>query len=115
MSPVSSAPLIPAGPLRALDALSRLTLWALPGATLLSALAPLWVTSSNLARFNAGLLVAAGLVLLVGMVSGMLRTAHDGTLLGKSGSSLWAPVSLAFWTALLLPVHAGLSLLQLWH
>jgi hypothetical protein len=116
MSPTSPASLIPEGPaLRLLDTLSLLTLWTLPGAAVVSLLAPLWVAPGNLAHFNAVLLAAAGLMLLVFMVSGTLRTAHDGALLGKSGHSLWAPVTLVFGTALLLPVHAGLSLLQLWH
>ncbi|MBF3831159.1 DotA/TraY family protein [Burkholderia pseudomallei] len=62
--------------------------------------------------FNGIILTAAGLLAAYTIVAGTMQTAHDGTPLGKSWSSMWVPVRVAIGTAAMLPVLNGYNVAQ---
>lgn len=62
------------------------------------------VFSSIIGFFNAATLAVSCLIFLYSMSAGLLQTAHDGQVLGRQWSSLWAPLRMVFAIGLLIPV-----------
>lgn len=60
--------------------------------------------SSIVGYFNAAMLVVAGLLFFNNLVTGTVQTAHEGQVLGRNWSSLWAPLRTIFAVALLIPL-----------
>jgi hypothetical protein len=57
-----------------------------------------------IAMFNAGLLIIGGAMLTYNIVSGVAQTAHEGAVLGKNCSSLWAPIRVVIGIGALAPI-----------
>jgi conjugal transfer/type IV secretion protein DotA/TraY len=57
-----------------------------------------------IAMFNAGLLIIGGAMLTYNIVSGVAQTAHEGAVLGKNWSSLWAPIRVVIGIGALAPI-----------
>ena len=52
---------------------------------------------------NLALLAVGGLLLAYNITAGLLQSAHEGEILGRRWSSLWAPLRVLFAVALLIP------------
>ena len=55
-------------------------------------------------HLNLALLAIGGLLFAWSVTSGVLQSAHEGEVLGRRWSSLWAPLRVVFAAALLVPV-----------
>ena len=55
-------------------------------------------------QLNAAILVIGGLLFAWNLTVGVLQSAHEGVVLGRRWSSLWAPLRVVFALALLVPV-----------
>ena len=55
-------------------------------------------------QFNVAVLVIGGLMFAWSLTAGVLQSAHEGEVLGRRWSSLWAPLRVVFAVALLIPV-----------
>lgn len=64
---------------------------------------------SLLQVFNSGILFICGITATWATFHSIATTAHDGEMLGKTVNSMWRPLSLVFWVAMLLPVSSGLN------
>ncbi len=53
---------------------------------------------------NLAFLAVGGLLLAYNITAGLLQSAHEGEILGRRWSSLWAPLRVLFAVALLIPV-----------
>ena len=62
------------------------------------------VFSSVIGFMNVLTLVVGGLMFFYNVTVGVLQTAHEGEVLGKRWSSLWAPLRVLFAVGLLVPV-----------
>lgn len=62
------------------------------------------VFSSVIGIMNVLTLVVGGLMFFYNVTVGVLQTAHEGEVLGKRWSSLWAPLRVLFAVGLLVPV-----------
>ncbi|MFZ3017280.1 MAG: DotA/TraY family protein [Gallionella sp.] len=56
---------------------------------------------------NASALMIAGVLASYTLIVGTMHTAHDGEALGKKWSSLWVPINITLFTALMLPLSSG--------
>lgn len=54
--------------------------------------------------FNAAMLVVAGILFFNNLVTGTVQSAHEGEVMGRNWSSLWAPLRTLFAVALLIPL-----------
>lgn len=54
--------------------------------------------------FNAAVLVVGGLMFLNNLATGTLQSAHEGEVMGRNWSSLWAPLRSIMAIALLIPL-----------
>lgn len=72
------------------------------------------VFSSIIGFFNVIVLVIGGLMFFYNVTVGVLQSAHEGEVLGKGWSSLWAPIRVLFAVGLLVPVpnYGGYNLAQ---
>ena len=61
------------------------------------------VFSSLVGYFNVFVLGIGGLLFLYNVFAGVLQTAHEGQILGRRWSSLWAPLRVLLAAALLMP------------
>lgn len=62
--------------------------------------------------FNAGIMVVGGILLGYIILSGILKTAHEGEVLGKSWSSAWIPFRAALSMGMIIPGSGGYCLVQ---
>lgn len=62
------------------------------------------VFSSVIGVMNVFTLVVGGLMFFYNVTVGVLQTAHEGEVLGKRWSSLWAPLRILFAVGLLVPI-----------
>lgn len=62
--------------------------------------------SSVIGYFNAAMLVVGGLLFFNNLAMGTVQSAHEGEVLGRNWSSLWAPLRTIFAVALLIPLPA---------
>lgn len=62
------------------------------------------VFSAIIGALNVLFLVVGGLMFFYNVTVGVLQTAHEGEVLGKRWSSLWAPLRVLFAVGLLVPV-----------
>ena len=60
--------------------------------------------SIGVGHLNVAVLVFGGLLLFYNLTVGVLQTAHEGEVLGKRWSSLWAPLRVIFAVGLMMPV-----------
>jgi conjugal transfer/type IV secretion protein DotA/TraY len=65
------------------------------------------VFSRVIGIFNLVVLGVGGLIFTYNIVVGVLQTAHEGQVLGRRWSSLWAPLRIVFASALLIPLPNG--------
>ncbi|MCY4458848.1 MAG: DotA/TraY family protein [Albidovulum sp.] len=87
------------------DGYSSVLLHELFGPLFPSAAGPTGATvfSSLVGYFNVFVLGIGGLLFLYNVFAGVLQTAHEGQILGRRWSSLWAPLRVLFAAALLMP------------
>lgn len=62
------------------------------------------VFSSVIGYFNVTILVVAILALFVNLASGVAQSAHEGEVMGRRWSSLWAPIRVLMAFTLMMPV-----------
>lgn len=62
------------------------------------------VFSSVIGYFNIAMLAVGGILFFYNMTAGLLQTAHEGEVLGRRWSSLWAPIRVIFAVGLMMPV-----------
>lgn len=62
------------------------------------------IFSALVGLVNMAVLLVAGLMFLYNISAGLLQSAHEGEVLGRRWSSLWAPLRVLFAVALLIPV-----------
>lgn len=62
--------------------------------------------------FNAALLAMGSVVLMYILFVSVLRTAHEGEVMGKNWSSIWIPLRVIVGIILMLPKASGYSLIQ---
>jgi conjugal transfer/type IV secretion protein DotA/TraY len=65
------------------------------------------VFSRIIGILNLLVLAIGGLLFTYNIVVGVLQTAHEGQVLGRRWSSLWAPLRIVFASALLIPLPNG--------
>lgn len=65
------------------------------------------VFSRIIGILNMIVLAVGGLLFTYNIVVGVMQTAHEGQVLGRRWSSLWAPLRIVFATALLIPLPNG--------
>jgi len=63
--------------------------------------------------FNQGVLLLGGVYASYTLISGIIGTANDGSVLGKKISSTWTPIRYALATALIIPVSNGYCIAQM--
>ena len=87
------------------DGYSSVLLHELFGPLFPSAAGPSGATvfSSLVGYFNVFVLGVGGLLFLYNVFAGVLQTAHEGRILGRRWSSLWAPLRVLFAATLLVP------------
>ncbi|MDF1685066.1 MAG: DotA/TraY family protein, partial [Legionellaceae bacterium] len=61
----------------------------------------------------AGMLLSTGGIIIYSLITGLLDTANEGNPLGKSLSTMWVPLRMVLAMALVLPLGAGYSLMQI--
>ena len=88
------------------DGYSSVLLHELFGPLFPSAAGPSGATvfSSIVGYFNVFVLGIGGLLFLYNVFAGVLQTAHEGKILGRRWSSLWAPLRVLLAAALLMPM-----------
>ncbi|MDE0303357.1 MAG: DotA/TraY family protein [Albidovulum sp.] len=88
------------------DGYSSVLLHELFGPLFPSAAGPSGATvfSSIIGYFNVFVLGIGGLLFLYNVFAGVLQTAHEGRILGRRWSSLWAPLRVLLAAALLMPM-----------
>ena len=59
--------------------------------------------STLIGMLNLAVLAVGGLFLAYNITAGLLQSAHEGEMLGRRWSSLWAPLRVVFAVALLIP------------
>ena len=59
--------------------------------------------STLIGMLNLAVLAVGGLLLAYNITAGLLQSAHEGEMLGRRWSSLWAPLRVVFAVALLIP------------
>ena len=64
------------------------------------------VFSEIVGYFNFACVAVGGLLFIYNSAVGLLQTAHEGEVLGKRNSSLWAPLRIVFAVGLLIPLPA---------
>lgn len=62
------------------------------------------IFSNIIGYFNVFILVVGGLMFFYNVTVGVLQSAHEGEVLGKRWSSLWAPLRVIFAVGLMVPV-----------
>lgn len=62
------------------------------------------VFSEIVGYFNFACVAVGGLLFIYNSTVGLLQTAHEGVVLGKRNSSLWAPLRIVFAVGLLIPL-----------
>lgn len=62
--------------------------------------------------FNVGIAAVGSLMLSYNVAAGVAQTAHDGEILGRRWSSLWAPLRLTLGAGSMLPVVGGYCFAQ---
>ncbi|MFM0593999.1 DotA/TraY family protein [Paraburkholderia dilworthii] len=62
--------------------------------------------------FNAAVLFVGGLLATYTIIAGTMATAHEGEMLGKRWSSMWAPIRTAIGAVAILPTLNGFCLAQ---
>lgn len=62
------------------------------------------IFASIVGYFNAAMLVIAGLLFFNNLVTGTVQSAHEGEVMGRNWSSLWAPLRTIMAVALLIPL-----------
>ena len=62
------------------------------------------VFSKLIGFINLAILAVGGIVFLYSVTAGLLQSAHEGEILGRRWSSLWAPLRVLFAAGLLAPV-----------
>ncbi len=60
--------------------------------------------SSFIGAFNLLILTVGAILFLYSVIAGTLQSAHEGVVLGRRWSSLWAPLRVLFAAALMIPV-----------
>lgn len=65
------------------------------------------VLSEVIGYVNLFVVVIGGLMFFYNMTIGVLQSAHEGEVLGRRWSSLWAPIRVIFAIGLLVPVPGG--------
>lgn len=63
--------------------------------------------------FNSIVLAIAALIVIYVTVVGVMKTAHEGEMMGKHWSSLWIPIRMVMGIASLIPISGGYSALQI--
>lgn len=63
--------------------------------------------------FNAALLSMGAIVLMYILFVSVMRTAHEGEVMGKQWSSVWIPIRVVVGIILMLPKASGYSLIQI--
>lgn len=61
---------------------------------------------------NGALLAVASVLLAYNVIAGIAQSAHEGKILGKRWSSLWAPVRPVIGLAMLVPLPSGYAAVQ---
>ena len=64
---------------------------------------PATAFSTLIGMLNLAVLTVGGLFLAYNITAGLLQSAHEGEMLGRRWSSLWAPLRVVFAIALLIP------------
>lgn len=64
------------------------------------------------AVYNSGMMVVGGVLVGYIILSGILKTAHEGELLGRSWSTAWIPFRAAMSMGMILPGSGGYCLVQ---
>ena len=62
------------------------------------------IFSTLIGFVNLAILSIAGVLFLYNVTAGLLQSAHEGEILGRRWSSLWAPLRVLFAVALLIPL-----------
>ena len=62
------------------------------------------IFSTLIGFVNLAILSIAGVLFLYNVTAGLLQSAHEGEILGRRWSSLWAPLRVLFAVALLMPL-----------
>ncbi|PKU21987.1 DotA/TraY family protein [Telmatospirillum siberiense] len=62
--------------------------------------------------FNAGVMGIASLYVFYNMTASVAQSAHEGEILGKRWSTLWAPIRLLSGSVGLMPVGGGFTIVQ---
>ena len=62
------------------------------------------IFSTLIGFVNLAILSIAGMLFLYNVTAGLLQSAHEGEILGRRWSSLWAPLRVLFAVALLIPL-----------
>jgi len=62
------------------------------------------VFSATVGYFNIAMLAIGGVLFFYNITAGVLQTAHEGEVLGRRWSSLWAPIRVIFAVGLMMPV-----------
>lgn len=62
--------------------------------------------------FNSGVLVAGSVIVAYTILTGILKTAHDGEVLGRQWSSIWIPIRTSVGFAMALPGASGYAMVQ---
>ena len=72
------------------------------------------VFSSVIGYFNIITLVVGGLLFFYNITVGVVQSAHEGSILGRNWSSLWAPIRILFAVGLMVPLPnlSGYNLAQ---
>lgn len=70
------------------------------------------IFSAMFGVFNSGMMAVGGCLVGYTVLSGTLRTAHEGELLGRQWSSVWIPLRSAIGMAMVLPGPGGYALVQ---
>lgn len=70
------------------------------------------VLGSMFAIFNAGVMAVGGVLVAYTILSGTLKTAHEGEALGQQWSSIWIPLRSAVGIGMVLPGPGGYALIQ---
>lgn len=68
--------------------------------------------SAGFTLFNQAMAFLASAYVLIHTASAIIRTAHEGEVMGKSWSTSWVPLRIGFGYFVLIPLSSGYSLIQ---